>query len=53
MLSKVISDFSGLINLPKMTISGAKNHHRMMISGPRNGHYDSAYILGPEIFILR
>ena len=29
----------------------ARNHHRMMISGPRNCHYDSAYILGPEIFI--
>ena len=25
----------------------------MMISGPRNRHYDSAYILGPEIFDMR
>ena len=53
MLSKFFLDFSGPRNLPKMTISGARNHHRMMISGPRNRHYDSAYILGPEIFILR
>ena len=25
----------------------------MMISGPRNRHYDSADILGPEIFNMR
>ena len=29
------------------------NHHIMMSSGPRNRQYDSAYILGPDIFILR
>ena len=34
-------------------ISGARNHHRKKIFGPRNRHYDSAYILDPEIFILR
>ena len=31
----------------------SSQNYRMMISGPKNRHYDSAYILGPEIFILR
>ena len=52
MLSKFFLHFSGARNLPKMTSSGTRNRHRMMISCPRNRHDDSAYILGPDIFIL-
>ena len=36
MLSKLLIDFSGPRNLPKMKISGARNLHSEMISGPRN-----------------
>ena len=42
MLSKFFSDFFGPENLPKMTVSGARNNYEMMISGPRNIHYDAA-----------
>ena len=37
--------------LPKATIALDSKNIAMMISGPRN--YDSADILGPEIFIMR